>query len=345
MTDHPRILVVDDDPVWFEHYFSELRWDGFVMDYANSIGEALRRLEETEYDAAVLDYYFRHEPEPSSPGTVDHRLHDGIDLATHIRETWPSMVVIVASQAINAWGRERFDFFREKGILVTQKRDFSPSRMRQFVRSSLDASRLRVFIVHGRDHETLQDLVDGLHALGIRDVIILKDMPGSGLTLIEKFERYVDDIDVALVLCTPDDIGGLREKATQTTPRSRQNIVFEMGYFIGRLGRARQRVILLVTQPLEFPSDISGVAYVDISRGVAGVLDEIRREIEYGLLPNKPDAADRLVAAADPRRSARADQAQTNTDVMKRNPEPKPSVVEPLVGLFSPPLVAFEVSS
>ena len=291
MGDCPRILVVDDDRTWFEHYFQELRWDGLVLDYADSIWAALKRLQEAQYDAAVLDYYFSNSgdvlDDPSGPLCCN-----GLDLATYIRKNWPSTVVIIASQAITGWDRGRFDFFREKGILVMQKRDLSPSKMRQLIRSSLDASRLRVFIVHGRDHATLQDLVGGLHKLGIRDVITLKDMPGTGLALIEKFERYTDEIDLALVLCTPDDLATLRGGSEQSTPRSRQNVVFELGYLIGRLGRTRQRVILLVTQPVELPSDIMGVTYVDISQGVGSVLDVIKREIEHALLPHKPDAAD-----------------------------------------------------
>jgi predicted nucleotide-binding protein len=93
-----------------------------------------------------------------------------------------------------------------------------------------------------------------------QDVIILREQPNEGRTVIEKFEDYAD-VGFAVVLLTPDNKGGLADQPTEKQkPRARQNVVFELGYFIGRLGRSR--VCALYREGVEIPSDYSGVAYI-----------------------------------------------------------------------------------
>lgn len=121
----------------------------------------------------------------------------------------------------------------------------------------------RVFIVHGRDNEKKESCARALEHMGLNP-IILHEQPNKGKTIIEKFEEY-SDVGYAVVLMTPDDIGGLKDE--QQKERARQNVVFELGYFIGKLGR--NRVTALVDGELELPTDISGVVYTDLdSRGL-----------------------------------------------------------------------------
>ena len=91
------------------------------------------------------------------------------------------------------------------------------------------------------------------------------------MTLIEKFEYYAREVDIAFVLFTPDDIGGLDESPDSTQARPRMNVVFEYGYFLGALRRRSGRVFLLTKGKLEIPSDISGVVDIDISNGMEAV--------------------------------------------------------------------------
>ena len=117
-----------------------------------------------------------------------------------------------------------------------------------------------VFVVHGRD-DGAKDAV----ALFIRDLdfkeIILEKKPNSGLTIIEKFEQHASDAAFAIALLTPDDVGALREEAdNKLKSRARQNVILELGYFLGRLGR--RKVCLLIKGQLENPSDLDGMLYV-----------------------------------------------------------------------------------
>ena len=90
------------------------------------------------------------------------------------------------------------------------------------------------------------------------DPIILHEQPSMGRTVIEKFEAHAD-VGFAVVLLTPDDMGGLASGG-EVKPRARQNVILELGYFIGSLGRAK--VCALYVEGVEIPSDIHGVLYV-----------------------------------------------------------------------------------
>jgi predicted nucleotide-binding protein len=141
----------------------------------------------------------------------------------------------------------------------------------------------RIFIVHGRDTGTLLEVKNFIqNKLQFGEPIILADQPSRGRTIIEKFEAYAHQIDLVFVILTPDDIGQLAKSKVQDS-RARQNVIFELGYFMGSLGRKNGRVILLRKGAIEIPSDLHGVVYLDISQGVQSVAEDIRQEINAWL--------------------------------------------------------------
>ena len=91
--------------------------------------------------------------------------------------------------------------------------------------------------------------------------VILHEQPNKGRTIIDKFEEYAD-VRFAVVLLTPDDVGAVKDREADLLPRARQNVVFEFGYFIGRLGR--ERVCALAKGDIETPSDSDGILYVPL---------------------------------------------------------------------------------
>jgi predicted nucleotide-binding protein len=117
------------------------------------------------------------------------------------------------------------------------------------------------FIVHGHDDGFKQAVARVLHQLDLNP-IILHEKPDRGKTIIEKFSDYAN-VSFAIALFTPDDLGGTASGAKSLDDlkgRARQNVVFEFGYFIGRLGRSN--ACALVKGDIEFPSDYSGVIYI-----------------------------------------------------------------------------------
>ncbi len=116
----------------------------------------------------------------------------------------------------------------------------------------------KIFIVHGHDGETKNAVATFLRSLGL-EVIILHEQANQGQTIVEKFEKH-SDVGFAVVLLTPDDFGGSAKFPEKTQRRARQNVILELGIFIGKLGR--QRVCPLYVKGVELPSDIHGVLYV-----------------------------------------------------------------------------------
>ena len=137
-----------------------------------------------------------------------------------------------------------------------------------------------VFIVHGHDTAAKETVARFIEKLGLM-AIILHEQTSAGRTIIEKFEAYAN-VDFAIVLLTPDDIGAPRDKATDGKPRARQNVIFELGYFIGRHGR--QRVCAIYKEGVELPSDFKDVLYVLMDSGGAWKLTSVQ-EMKYAGLP------------------------------------------------------------
>ncbi len=113
----------------------------------------------------------------------------------------------------------------------------------------------KIFIVHGHDNEAKAEVARFIERLGFQP-LILHEQVSKGRTVIEKFEAN-SDVGFAVVLLTPDDEGS--KKGQPAKPRARQNVVLELGYFVGRLGR--DRVCALRRGEVEIPSDFNGVVY------------------------------------------------------------------------------------
>jgi CheY-like chemotaxis protein len=140
---------------------------------------------------------------------------------------------------------------------------------------------LKTFIVHGHDNETKLAVKNYLqNRLHLPEPIVLHEQPNLGRTLIEKFEDYSAVADLAFVLLTPDDRLATSKTKEDEKRRARQNVILELGFFLGMLGRRSGRVFLLYKGSLELPSDLSGVIYLNIDNGVDSVGEQIRLEIE-----------------------------------------------------------------
>jgi predicted nucleotide-binding protein len=122
-----------------------------------------------------------------------------------------------------------------------------------------------VFIVHGHDDHTREATARFISKLGL-EPIILHERANQGKTIIEKLEANAD-VAFAVVLLTPDDEGHAVGKPDNLQPRARQNVVLELGYFMGAL--RRHRVCALHKGNLELPSDVDGVVYVPMDDGDA----------------------------------------------------------------------------
>jgi predicted nucleotide-binding protein len=129
----------------------------------------------------------------------------------------------------------------------------------------------KVFIVHGHDGELKESVARVIEKQGI-EAIILSEHSNQGRTVIEKFENY-SDVGGTICLFTADDFGRAKDSENDSC-RARQNVVFEAGYFMGKLGR--DHVAILADKGVEIPSDLAGVVYTDTNNWQVAMLKELK---------------------------------------------------------------------
>jgi predicted nucleotide-binding protein len=128
-----------------------------------------------------------------------------------------------------------------------------------------------IFLVHGRDSASKFEVARWLEQRVGADVVILDEQANRGRTIIQKFQDHADAAKFAVVLLTKDDVGGAQGQ--EQHPRARQNVIFEMGYFFGKLGTDR---VAVLNDGVEQPSDFVGLGYISFS---GNWKDELAREL------------------------------------------------------------------
>ena|SRR5215207_8546185 len=122
----------------------------------------------------------------------------------------------------------------------------------------------RVFVAHGHDEGMRESVARVFATLGLEPVI-LHEQPDRGRTIIDKF-YYYSEVEFAVVLLSPDDMGYASEAGPDTAQlRARQNVILELGFFLGKLGR--ENVVALHKGNVEIPSDFSGVLFTPYVSG------------------------------------------------------------------------------
>jgi len=140
----------------------------------------------------------------------------------------------------------------------------------------------RVFVVHGRDDVAKTSLEVFLHEIGL-EPIVLHRQADEGMTIIEKFEKH-SDVGYAFILLTPDEVSYLASDEDKPDGqrskefRARPNVIFEFGYFVGKLGRSR--VCCLHTGSVSLPSDVSGMIYKRYERSIEEVAYSVIKDLK-----------------------------------------------------------------
>ena len=199
----------------------------------------------TDYNRSLLKSLFNSE----EPAEEYYRwLEGGIDLGDHSRSPEER---VKSHRSTMEEEIHRLESLLGRLDTIQEATNFNA------LRPPRTASRSGVFIVHGHNEAARQSVVRVIEGQSL-EAIVLHEQPSGGKTLIEMLEVN-SDVGFAVVLLTPDDVGRATEAAVDN-PRARQNVILELGYFIGKIGRPN--VCVLYKGDVELPSDFFGVVYV-----------------------------------------------------------------------------------
>jgi CheY-like chemotaxis protein len=275
------IFLVDDDFA-SELIVENLRHRGHDVHRAPCVDDALGDINRiANSDLVVLDLVMPASSQAS--GSADGERSTGMLVFRELRRRRKDLPILVYTanqdpaqvsvieadpyaRYISRWSSPKFDEFIEIVHGMLGIRTEGPA--------------LRAFIVHGHDEQTKLAVKNYLqNTLGLPEPIILHEQATIGRTLIEKFEDLSAATELAFVILTPDDQPASPTEGDSQKRRARQNVILELGFFLGTLGRRTGRVFLLYKGPLELPSDLGGLIYIDIGQGIEAASDQIRREI------------------------------------------------------------------
>lgn len=275
-----KILIVEDDR-YFALRVSEMLTDNGIESTICKDTQSALECNLEEFSAAIIDVMLPNDPEASGISSEESRggYMSGIALARKFKSRLPDLHVILLSSDVGI--SEARQWATENNVRYISK--LEPRARLISVLGDLKlieiVDRPRSFIVHGHDESLLLEMKDYIqNVLNWPQPIILRDQPSCGKTIIEKFEDSAGIIDWVFVLLSPDD-EIFNPVSNDDRRRARQNVIFELGFFYGLIGRCEGRVIALRKGDVEIPSDIHGVIWIDASEGIRAAGEDIRREV------------------------------------------------------------------
>lgn len=287
MIQSQKILLVEDDPAVSDHLRDSLikSRKGLEVHASLTVIECLTKLQEPQYDpvAVIVDLNL-----PSGVGG-DEALgeiagdYKGFKLAKKIRAEYPHIKIFGMTSLMDrlmpeceCWFRESGD--PETGIGVYHKHSQWVLLRHRIWKLTGQPSPVKVFIVHGHDLSTRDELRSYAEDLNF-DVEILGEGLSQGRTWIERIEKSTNQASLAWVLFSPDEWGMPLRIDVTPRRRPRPNVLLECGYVLGAFGRLSSRVLLFQKGDVELPSDLDGIARVDLQGAVKDEHEKIVREL------------------------------------------------------------------
>jgi predicted nucleotide-binding protein len=261
----PTILVVDDDDLIRVEMQERVEDFGYDVMCASNYDDAARLIELHDFYCYLLD--------------VNLQGKSGEGLWRLIRRKSATAPIVYCTSYYLRNARVHAD--RNVHLLIKPITDGELQRRLRSFEDGLSA--LNLFVVHGHDSSALSALRGFLEEkLSFTKLLVLQEMNGGNATIVEQFEAAAAESDACAVLITPDDINvtgrGKRSK------RMRQNVLFELGYFMGKFGRTSGRIVVFVMGDLEMPSDLHGVDFIRVRGDFADISEKIVNDLRQRLL-------------------------------------------------------------
>jgi predicted nucleotide-binding protein len=276
-----KIILVDDD-YGTEALVEGLRFRGYDAVRVGSFAEANQSLDTLSgSDLVVLDIIM--ERPPGDRSNISGNSTSGMYLLRALREKTPALPILVFSATTDSDIIDSIKQIPHTSFYSKWNASIAGfvAAISRIVGDASGMRKVKSFIVHGHDEAAKLALKNYLqNRLSFAEPTILHEQPNLGRTIIEKLEDHASDVDLVFVLLTPDDKMSKSVDSNENKRRARQNVIFELGFFLGTYGRLSGRVLLLHKGPLDLPSDLSGIIYIDISNGIESAGEAIRIEIQ-----------------------------------------------------------------
>lgn len=246
-----KVLLVDNDPEQLDAWADVLR-TYYDVTTASSVPKAQEYLINQKFDLAVLDLHMERDLDPAD--------ESGLNLARLYREKVPIIMLTGLPTIESAVKALQRDGRASPAVALVRKKEDGPTVLLEKARFAIVP---KVFVSHGRDDNATEAVVTFLQSRGVHPVV-LKEQPTASETIIEAFEEHTN-VQFAVILMTPDDEGRLKTDP-DLKDRARQNVIFELGFLLAKLGRKRVLALMEEGKSLEVPSNYSGILYQEIDR-------------------------------------------------------------------------------
>jgi CheY-like chemotaxis protein len=277
-----KILLVEDDRYYSARLKELLEDHGFEVSCAGSVQDALA-VSFTDVVAIVSDVMLPNDPVATGLTIEETRsgFLSGVALFRKLRKQGLTIPLILLSGADESGEAANWANSNQIPYISKDGGPFALLKVLNGLGLKGTPPPPRAFIVHGHDEAALGELKDYLqNTLHWQQPVILREQPNRGRTIIEKFEEAAERIDCVLVLLTPDDTG-VNLSTDDERRRARQNVIFELGFFYAHMGRKSGRVIALRKGPIDLPTDIHGIIWIDVSQGIKAAGEDIRKEVAH----------------------------------------------------------------
>lgn len=278
----PVILFVDDEQYIRDEFSKLLQLRGYevlAMADPDKAIECIENREVIDLLLADIQLYAGESRRMSNIQSAGGQLA-GLEIARFYRRNFQHSPVLFWSSSYN---RDLRPALREIGNSYLVSKRMDTTYVLDLIADALEGfssgKRPRVFIIHGHDEESLKELLSVLtKTFAFPPPIILREQDSGLATLVERIEAEAGKIDVVFALLTPDDQVILKDESRiQYQPR--QNVLFELGFFLGLHGRGVGCLILLYKEPVQLPSDLGGLVPINITKGVQSQTALITKEL------------------------------------------------------------------
>jgi predicted nucleotide-binding protein len=267
----PNVLLIEDDPTTAEIIISLCKLEKIALMVEHEVEMAKEVISEYKPKIVIVDIMLGTNTDKNKEKVFSA----GYELASWISTKFPDIYIIGYSGVSNPRYMNAFEKFGGVFISKLQSEDVLVNTIKQMLNDVGKNERIKtpkIFIVHGHDDLLKLQLKNYLqNVLKFSEPIILHERSIETRTIIQKFEEESIGVDIVFVLLSPDP---------ENTNNPRQNVLLELGYFLGKMQNNKGKIILLHSKGAKLPTDLDGLIYIDVTNGIEYAGESIRKEIK-----------------------------------------------------------------